>query len=869
MKNCHFARIRLIATFIISLSFTSGALAGGVIVSWDPNSEPDLLGYKVYWGTSSRNYSNVKDVGKLTNYTIQNLAEGAKYFFAVTAYDTAYNESDFSVEVSYTVPISDNTPPEIASASLKSSTELELVYTEPVEKSSAEMISNYQISGGVSIISVTLNVNQSSVRITTSPHQSGSYIITVNHVKDLAGNEIQTNSTASYQMVPEDLDPPTITGIQILDANHVDVTFSEPINKATAENISNYSINNGVSILQAKLDQNGKTVHLTTSNHQPNVNYTLMINNICDLATKPNYIKPNSSISYQFIVKDTTPPEIYSVTIRNESLVDVVFSEKIEQTSAETVTNYQINHGVKVLVAILDINQTTVHLSTTVHAANLSYEIRVSNIRDLASPANVINPNSSYRYDYYPDDHIPPTIVNAVAVDEYHVDVTFSEMVARETAENKNNFQIDKGIIVVEAKLDTNKRIVHLTTSAHQTGETYTLRAKNIKDLSPNANVIADNAQIQYLYVYQDREAPRLENITVVYSTYLKLTFNETLDRQSAEHAGNYLISGAVKVLSAVLDNNLKVVHLTTSEHQPNINYTMTINEIRDGSPNRNRIAPNTTIQYKFEVQDGAIVIGLSKENYEFAYLDVGDRYYVDRNYTITSIPEAMKGYLWIKTANDDRSNMENNFLSFQLREAAKIYVAYDSRAVNYPDWLVNDFYRIGKYIGVSEYASKLDLWERECEPGIITVGGNLAPGAQGAESMYVLLIENKNAQRPGNPENMEDPLSLGPANMFLLYQNYPNPFNAGTEIRIQLPQEGDVELAIYNLLGQTIKILAQGHKSAGHYIFRWDGKHENGEPVPTGTYFSRLTIKQIQGAQDHRRTSIVYHHVRKMILIK
>lgn len=869
MKTCQIARIGLIAATVIALAFPFAVIAGGVIVSWDPNTEADLSGYKVYWGTSSRNYTHVKDVGNTTSYTISNLSEGVKYFFAVTAYDTAYNESDFSVEVSYTVPMSDITPPQIATVSLKTATELELTYTEPVEKTSAEMASHYQISGGISIISIKLDANQTRVHITTSPHQPGSYTITVNQVRDLAGNTIQANSSANYQLIPQDSEPPNLVSVQIIDATHVDVTFSEAINKTSAENINNYSINNGISVLLARLDQNGKVVHLTTSSHQPNVHYTLTVNNICDLASNPNYIRQNSSMDYQYIVIDNTPPEIYSVNIRNENLVDVVFSEKIEQASAEKIDNYQITNGVKVLVAILDVTQTTVHLSTTAHTANLTYKLTVNNVKDLAQPANVITSNTTYHYDYHPDDHTPPTIVTAMALDEYHVDVTFSEMIARETGENKNNYHIDKGIVVVDAKLDTNKRTVHLTTSAHQTGESYTLQVKNIKDLSPNANIIADNAKIEYVYVYQDREAPRIEQITVIYATYVKLTFNETIERQSAEQISNYSISPDVSVLNAVLDNNLKTVHLTTSEHQPNTAYVLTVNNIRDGSPNRNRIAPNTSIQYKFDVAEGAIVLGLNKENYELAYLDVGDRYYVDRNYTIKSIPEAMKGYLWIKTANDDRDKTENDFLSFQLRERAKIYIAYDSRALNYPDWLVNDFYRIGKYVGVSEYATKLDLWERECEPGIITLGGNLALGAQGVESMYVVLIENKNAQRPGNPENMEDPLSLGPANMYLLYQNYPNPFNAGTEIRIQLPQDGEVELTIYNLLGQTIKTLAQGHKSSGHYIFRWDGRQESGEPVPTGTYFSRLVIKKALNPQDPKTNSIIYHHVRKMILIK
>ncbi len=73
---------------------------GTVIISWDANREPDLKGYKIYYGTSSRNYSQVIDVGNTTQYAINNLQENVPYYFAVTAYDTAGNESDFSEEVS-------------------------------------------------------------------------------------------------------------------------------------------------------------------------------------------------------------------------------------------------------------------------------------------------------------------------------------------------------------------------------------------------------------------------------------------------------------------------------------------------------------------------------------------------------------------------------------------------------------------------------------------------------------------------------------------------------------------------------------------------------------------------------------------------
>jgi hypothetical protein len=71
-----------------------------VIVQWLPNSEPDLAGYKVYYGKASRSYSNIIPVGLSTECTIPNLEPGYEYFFAVTAYDIAGNESEYSKEVS-------------------------------------------------------------------------------------------------------------------------------------------------------------------------------------------------------------------------------------------------------------------------------------------------------------------------------------------------------------------------------------------------------------------------------------------------------------------------------------------------------------------------------------------------------------------------------------------------------------------------------------------------------------------------------------------------------------------------------------------------------------------------------------------------
>ena len=78
--------------------------AGTATVSWNPNMESDLSGYKIYYGTASATYTQVQNVALTStpstpSLTLNSLTDGETYFFAVTAYDLNGNESTFSGEV--------------------------------------------------------------------------------------------------------------------------------------------------------------------------------------------------------------------------------------------------------------------------------------------------------------------------------------------------------------------------------------------------------------------------------------------------------------------------------------------------------------------------------------------------------------------------------------------------------------------------------------------------------------------------------------------------------------------------------------------------------------------------------------------------
>ena len=75
----------------------------------------------------------------------------------------------------------------------------------------------------------------------------------------------------------------------------------------------------------------------------------------------------------------------------------------------------------------------------------------------------------------------------------------------------------------------------------------------------------------------------------------------------------------------------------------------------------------------------------------------------------------------------------------------------------------------------------------------------------------------------------------------FQLRQNYPNPFNPITTINYHLPKSSEVELAVYNLLGQKIRLLVNSRQPAGSYEIEWDGVDGWGNEAASGVYIYRL----------------------------
>jgi len=80
---------------------------------------------------------------------------------------------------------------------------------------------------------------------------------------------------------------------------------------------------------------------------------------------------------------------------------------------------------------------------------------------------------------------------------------------------------------------------------------------------------------------------------------------------------------------------------------------------------------------------------------------------------------------------------------------------------------------------------------------------------------------------------------------IFQLIQNYPNPFNPETVISYQIPElkgeSVEVELVIFNLLGDEVRTLVQKNQGSGYYNLMWDGRDNSGKTVTAGTYVYQI----------------------------
>ena len=78
----------------------------------------------------------------------------------------------------------------------------------------------------------------------------------------------------------------------------------------------------------------------------------------------------------------------------------------------------------------------------------------------------------------------------------------------------------------------------------------------------------------------------------------------------------------------------------------------------------------------------------------------------------------------------------------------------------------------------------------------------------------------------------------------FAISNAYPNPFNPTINIDFSIPDESDINIKIFDLLGRNIFTHKQNFISPGKYQFKWHGLHDTGTPIASGVYLITIQYK-------------------------
>ena len=152
-------------------------------------------------------------------------------------------------------------------------------------------------------------------------------------------------------------------------------------------------------------------------------------------------------------------------------------------------------------------------------------------------------------------------------------------------------------------------------------------------------------------------------------------------------------------------------------------------------------------------------------------------------------------------------------------------------------------------------FAGRPAVWAHKRAEGQVALGAALSgaqPGASGAQLLTTLRFER--LQAGAGEVELRDAEWVDAAHdrhravagavlpkSFALMPNYPNPFNPQTQLRFTLPAAAQVQLEVYDVLGQKVRSLLATRLAAGIHAVEWDGRDDGNGAVASGTYFVRL----------------------------
>ena len=370
----------------------------------------------------------------------------------------------------------------------------------------------------------------------------------------------------------------------------------------------------------------------------------------------------------------------------------------------------------------------------------------------------------------------------------------------------------------------------------------------NLADFEPN-NIIFENGKLKLFLTNQtdiggiDKIPPKIIWSRANYDSSISIKFSEELDKESAENVANYILTGG-NINQAILNPNEVYVTLITKGFNPYLSNNLIYKNVKDKSPTGNPSPLSVSILRQVEQIIFPIKINIGGG-------EIGG-YKADQEWSSTT----NYGY-WMGDKKDWPQD-----LTITGTSNPQIFLTERKGLINYFIKIPNGRYKVALFFSENEnnntgdrvfnvyaedtlFAGNIDVFELVGKNFVYTIEKELDVNDEvitlhfeeyndSAFINAIVVDEIVTSIDDGNKSNLID--------QFELYQNYPNPFNRSTKIDYTLPYNSNVELKIFNFLGEQIYLKSKISQTKGIHSFYWDGLTTEGEELTSGVYIYQIS---------------------------
>ncbi|MBN1349995.1 discoidin domain-containing protein [candidate division KSB1 bacterium] len=641
-----------------------------------------------------------------------------------------------------------NSPPTVVKATADNPNRLILVFSELLDKTSAERIDNYVFTPAVEINQAELQVREGGREgnivhlITDDLTEDLLYTLTLNNINDISSppNTIAPNTKLQIRWSPYvniALNKPASASSQG-GGFEAGKTVDGNLTSCWASNYSDFEwiridLEEITTIERVVLNWEaafGKVYELQVSDDAQH--WTTIFSQAAGkggieditVSGEGRYIQMQGSQRgtqwgyslYEFEVyanrkpvpADTTKPTIASVKALSANKVEVVFSEKIEETSLVERNNYSISGAIAVANVESLEDEMTAILTTSPMTATTTYTLTVINIQDQADPPNVIVENSTRTF--ITPEAAPDGLQNVALSQPATASSGDGEYGPAKAVDGNSNtrwataysdyqwlqielddtYKIEKVAIDWEAAygkrylielLDKDKHVVKSAQKNEGQGGTEEIAIEGDAKYVKFTGIQRATGWGYSIFEFKvwarigvDDVPPTLVAAYPEVPNKVTVQFSEPVDKASAETITNYTINHGISISSAQLLEDLKSVALVTIPNLiPGTEYMLTVSAVKDRANPPNSIAANSLINFALPVAPQNIAIGKPVTALS-GYGDYAPEKAVDGDMT-TRWASSATDYQWITIDLEEPISVDRIVLRWQTACAKKYQI--------------------------------------------------------------------------------------------------------------------------------------------------------------------------------------------------